>query len=384
MTPTRARLHKPTKRVSRTDQYARRRDTVRDRFLDHADALLITDPVNIFYLTGFRGLSPEERECSMLLKAEDAILVIPRMYREQAGALPDGTTILVDEERDGLLAMCVRQAAESSVLAFEEEDLTVAEYTQVREVHEGDLVFGSGLVESARVVKDDEELDRIRKAVRIADDTFVELIAYLHSIDYTSLTELDIADRIVSLSRSLGGEGMGFDPIVASGPGASEPHYRTSAKRLAKGEVLLMDFGIRYGGYTSDLTRTVVLGTGSPAVRATYEHVLACNQASLAACKPGASAGDLHRDSVAFFAERGLAGDYLHGLGHGVGLDIHEQPFFRPGRDSELKAGMTVTIEPGLYYPGRYGVRIEDFVLVTDSGCEVLSSRSPKEYIEIR
>lgn len=178
-----------------------------------------------------------------------------------------------------------------------------------------------------------------------------------------------------------GGEGWGFDPIVSFGQGSSQPHYRTGSKQIGQGPVLL-DFGVIFRGYTGDLTRTMYIGKAHDTFREMYKLVLECNRLCIAACKPGIPAYQLHKVAVDFFQEHGVDTSFLHGLGHGVGLNIHEEPFFRSNCQTMLQPGMVITIEPGLYFPGEFGIRIEDYVIVTETGCEVLST-SPKELLEL-
>lgn len=347
--------------------------------------MVVSNPSNIFYLTGFRGVSPSEREVAVFITPSHCYLFSPRMYAEQAKhmAFP-GVMVVVDTKHDGVLHMFADYVSQNSVLLFEETDLRVAEFEEMRAKTDADWNGAGELMSSLRVIKDAEELLHIKKAAEITDSVFNEIITYLSNTNYQTLTELDIVDVMRAAYRKLGGESFGFDPIIACGKGSAEPHYHTSNRKLKKNEALLMDFGITYKGYTADLTRTVFLGTAPDNFRAHYDIVLKCNKHSLQAAKSGVSAGDLHANAVSFFQKLNLADNFIHSLGHGVGIDIHEEPFFRINTKEPLAEGMVVTIEPGLYFTGEYGIRIEDLIAVGENGSEVYSCNSSKELIEIR
>lgn len=352
-----------------------------------ADGFFITNSFNIFYLTGFQGLSPEERESTLFITSADATLFLPRMYQEQGKMLQSvrekQVICVVDHERDGLLTKWIKAQEKGQNILIEEGDLTIEEYDYLKKVSGFSFHTSGGYLEGLRIRKDSVELGQIRTVVARTDQVFNDLISALKKNGYTTYTELDIADTLRTLGRKYDLNSFSFDPIVACGPGSSEPHYVTSNKKLKKGEVLLMDFGFTLNGYHSDLTRTIFLGKAPEKVKDMYDIVLACNEYALQLTRPGIDAGLLHQKSVEFFAKQKLDTYFIHGLGHGVGLEVHEEPFFRINRKTILQPGMTVTIEPGLYFPNEYGIRIEDYVVVTERGVEVLSNKSPKKLIEL-
>lgn len=352
-----------------------------------AEYFFITNPYHIFYLTGFRGLSPEEREATLLVSDFSVSLFVPRMYAEQAHLLDtvqqNIVTCVVDHERDGLMIKWLKTLGKGIKVLIEEGDLTIEEYTYLSKLLDGTFQSSNRRLEGLRIRKDTDELAKMVSVVSKTDIVFNNLVKMLKQSDYTHFTELDIADSLRVLGRKEGLLEFSFDPIVASGAGGSEPHYRTSNKKLYKGDVLLMDFGFTLDGYHSDVTRTIVLGKASNRVRNMYDLVLACNEYSLKQTKPGVNAGDLHRMAVDFFAKQNLEENFIHGLGHGIGLEVHEEPFFRLERKTILEPGMAVTIEPGLYFPNEFGIRIEDYVVITDTGHKVLSKNSPKQLIEV-
>lgn len=203
-------------------------------------------------------------------------------------------------------------------------------------------------------------------------------MAILQKTDPTELTELDLVAAIRSISDELGGEGFGFDPIVASGPSSAEPHYRTKKNKLLANEPLLLDFGIVYQGYTADLTRTIYLGKPTEKYLCRYKLVLECNQLCIDAVKPGVTGQTLDHIAMDFFQKNHVDNYVLHSLGHGVGLNIHENPGINHKSIQPLETGNVITIEPGLYFSEEYGIRLEDLILVTKEGCEILSKNSTK------
>ncbi|MCX7996696.1 MAG: Xaa-Pro peptidase family protein [Patescibacteria group bacterium] len=352
------------------------------------EAVLITSAANIAYVTGFHGLSPHEREAVAMVTHRDVFLFLPAMYQEQGNRINtvrDGiVTCLVDQERDGLLTMFRSRVPESAALIFEEDNLSVAEYRLLSSYKEHRWKPAGRLFSSMRMKKDAGERKILKDVVARTDAVFTGLVAYLAKEGYEGKTECDIVELLRKLGRDQELTTFSFDPIVAAGTGSSEPHYRTGLTKLEAGMPLLIDFGFTKNGYHSDLTRTIFLGTTTPEFRKHYRVVLECNKRAIQSCRAGGiSAGELHSRAVDFFAKEGLSEYFIHGLGHGVGLEIHEEPFFRKTRPVLLESGMAVTIEPGIYFPGKYGIRIEDFVLLTDTGAEVLSHSSNKELIEI-
>lgn len=351
-----------------------------------SQAVFFTNAKNIYYLTGFIGLSPEERECSLLVTQTEAILFIPRMYEQEATeALAihgGGIRLVVDHERDGLLTLFKNYVSAESRVLFEASDLRYAEVEHIQKQTGCTLIPSNGLAEGMRLIKDYDELQRIKKAVQLTDQVYSETIKMLSSTDYTELSELDVVDFMRKKQRDLGGSGFGFDPIVACGAHSAAPHHKTSNTKLTKGSLLLFDLGIVYQGYTGDLTRCAYLGKAPATVKYFYDVVLASNEAALRACRAGMTCSELFTVSNDVLAKAKLETYFLHGLGHGVGLDIHEKPYLRATSKDLLKDGMVVTIEPGVYFENEFGIRIEDFVVVRNGGCEVLSNAS-KELVEI-
>lgn len=350
----------------------------------NCEGIFVTNPKNIFYLTGFIGISPTERESSLLITQERALLFIPAMYEERALSQTHDIELVVDHERHGLLTAFTKYIQEKNRIMVEANNLTLAEFEKIKSLTSAKLQPENFFVENLRIQKENEEIEFLKCACEITDQTFNTLVQILHNTDYTSLAEHDITDAMRSISRELGAGGFGFDPIIASGAGSAEPHYFTSSKKLVKDTPLLLDFGFHFNGYTADLSRTLYLGSAPSEFKKMYSWVEECNAMCIQACKSGMTTQSLHLRSHDFFKEKNVEKHYLHSLGHGVGLDVHEAPGVGMNNPTVLKENMAITIEPGLYFTDKFGIRIEDVVLVTQTGCEVLSSRSPKNLIEIR
>jgi Xaa-Pro aminopeptidase len=264
-------------------------------------------------------------------------------------------------------------------IAFEKEHLSVAAFETVRScIDPKRTILTSGLVESLRAVKDPSELELLKQAFAISDKVFQTILGSIAP----GMSELELSAEISYLHKMLGAENDSFDVIVASGVRGSMPHGTATDKPLRKGEFITLDFGCLYQGYHSDMTRTVCLGTPTPEMKNVYAIVKEAQQRGCDAVKAGASAKRIDGISRKFIASKGFGKYFGHSLGHGVGLDIHELPRIAPKSRDTLVDGNVITIEPGIYLPGRFGIRIEDTVIVRNEGCEVLTG-SPKELIII-
>ncbi len=333
--------------------------------------LLVTGAANVRYLSGFAG------EGFLVVTADGQWLVTDGRYEEEAAAAAPAWE-LVSYRREEELKECLRSLAREAGLArlaCEAAHLSLARHRWFAETLEGvELDPREGLVEGLRRVKDAEEVARIRRALALAEEAFARLLPRIAP----GRSERELAVELEFTMRELGADGPAFELIVASGPNASLPHARPGGRRLERGDLLLLDFGAVWEGYRSDTTRTVVVGPAGPRQREVYEVVLAAQEAALRAVRPGATGGEVDRAARAVMEEAGYGERFLHGTGHGVGLEIHEAPRLSPGREDRLEAGMVVTVEPGIYLPGWGGVRLEDLVLVTEEGGRVLNEL-PKE-----
>ncbi len=342
------------------------------------DALLITHPLNVSYLTGFSG----ESSYLVLTRARSLIISDGRFTVQLAEECPGLETYIrppsqpLSEATAGVL----NKLGIASV-GFESGHVTVADFETLRQATPSLSWKGAAdRVEKLRQIKDGGELAQIGEAIRIAERAFAMFRAMLRPED----REKDLADALESYIRRAGGKCGSFAAIVAVGERAALPHAPPTHKRVAESSLLLVDWGASGPFYKSDLTRVLVTHNKIPSsngkkAQEIYEAVLSARQAALDVLRPGAVAKDVDAAARAAIDRAGYGDFFNHGLGHGLGLAVHEAPFLKPGNDSVLQAGMVVTIEPGIYLPHWGGVRIEDDVLITPDGYEVLT-HVPRDY----
>ena len=331
------------------------------------DALLVTSRANVQYLTGFKGTAG-----TALLTPGGLDLVVDFRYYEQAATeAPGARRVLVDGARyEAAIAEAVRTAGPRK-LAVEADHLTVAEHMGLAGLlPEVALVPSRGLVEVARAIKDEEEIALIRRAAAITSEAVAEALAAVRP----GLTERALANVVEAAMRARGADGTAFPTLVASGPRAALPHPRPGDRALEAGDWVLIDAGAQVDGYRADMTRSFVLGAPTAAQVAAYDAVRAALDAGLAAVRPGRAAREVDAACRRVLSARGYGRLFGHDAGHGVGLELHEAPRIGPGGDEELEAGMIITVEPGLYEPGVGGVRLEELVLVTPQGAELLTT----------
>jgi len=334
------------------------------------DAYVVMRPENGRYLSGFTG-----GETTLYITVEKAFLLTDFRYIEQAKVqAPDFEIIEVGLDHFASLAEIGQQAQR---VGFEGDFITYVDFGKLKDAFSHmELLSLPDLVSHLRSVKDDSEIKLIRQAVKIADYAFDEVLKTIE----IGQSEEEIGLNLEFSMRRAGASGGSFDFIVASGVRSAMPHGTASSKRVQSGEFLTMDFGAIYQGYCSDITRTVFIGDLEDKHRDVYETVLAAQRAGIQAVAPGRSGKEVDAVARAIIEKAGY-GDYFgHGLGHSVGLAIHEGPNLNKREERMLEPGMVVTVEPGIYIPDWGGVRIEDIVLVTESGCEVLT-QAPKELI---
>jgi Xaa-Pro aminopeptidase len=347
---------------------------LRERFGEAGcDALLVTRLANIRYLTGFTGSAAR-----VLVLPDELVFVTDGRYRDQAGDQLGAAGVDARIEVSGTeqQAILTRAATGVARLGLEAEDVTWA--AQRRYATEGfrdaELVPTEGLVEALRLVKDEGEIARIEEAARIADDA----LAAVRSRLAEGITEKEFQLDLDFTMRRLGADDVSFETIVGSGPNGAKPHARPSSRRIVEGDLVVLDFGALLEGYHSDISRTVCVGEPSPTQARMLEVVAASQAAGVAAVTAGAGAADVDRVCRDVIAEAGWADAFLHGTGHGVGLDIHEAPRVAATSTATLAPGHVVTVEPGVYLPEHGGVRIEDTLVVTASGNRRLTN-APKD-----
>lgn len=347
----------------RPHDHAGRRDRLREVLRRRElPAVVVTSPVNVHHLTGFRGTNGQ-----LLVAADGAeALVTDHRYHERAAVECPDLELLLDRDWMARTIDFARQQAAGTV-GFEAGHLT---YTAARELIErleaASLTASAtdGLVEGLRVVKDDAEIDRLRRACAITVDALEETLAWVAP----GRTERQVATLIERTMVDLGAEAPAFVSIVASGPNSAIPHHAPTDRVLTHGDLLKLDIGARVDGYHADLTRTVALGDPGEELREVHAHVVVAQQRGVEAAVAGATTGEVDAACRDHLASVGLADHFVHGTGHGVGLEIHEAPAVAKGASATLRPGTAITVEPGVYLPGRGGVRIEDTVVIRPEG----------------
>lgn len=335
------------------------------------DVLFVSNPHNVRYLSGF----VEGKDAKIVITRAGATLITDGRYLVEAGQQPFPHRILLKRSE---LNQLLGEFFQGRV-GIEAEHLSVATLESFkRDFPALQFVSTTGVFENLRRRKTPEEIGLIRQAAELADRGFGQILPLLQP----GIREIDVALELEYFLRKNGSEGLAFATTVASGERSAMPHGGASERAIQQGELVTLDFGCVVGGYCSDMTRTVAVGKLSDQLRSIYQAVLEAQALALEAVGPGSRGQDLDALARNHLASRGYGGHFTHGLGHGVGLFVHEGPSLNQTSQDTLEAGNVVTIEPGVYIPHLAGCRIEDLVLVTPTGHEVLS-KSPKHLLEL-
>ena len=338
------------------------------------DAMLVTHMPNVRYLTGFTG------SAGVLLAASRPVFTTDGRYREQAAQQVERARVVVGKGSALASAIVEIKKAQIRRLGIEAEHMTVATRKLLsRELGRNTkLIDTSNAIEKLRIVKDRDEILLIRKAVDLGS----ELLSVVCKALAPGQPETAAAAQLEFAARERGAEAMSFETIVAAGPRSALPHGVASATRLPRRGFVVLDYGVILNGYCSDMTRTVCMGRPTSEQRRVYDAVLEAQLAAIAAVAPGRTVGEVDEAARSVLKRAGLGQHFIHSTGHGVGLEIHESPRVAARQTDLLQPGMVITIEPGVYIGGKFGVRIEDMVLVTERGSEVLT-RAPKVLLEL-
>ncbi|MCC9600592.1 Xaa-Pro peptidase family protein [Stieleria sp. JC731] len=332
-----------------------------------ADAFYIVDEINVRYLTGFTGDSS-----SLLVTSSGATMLSDGRYKEQLDEeCPDiPYQIKSPSQKPDDFVSDVLSGVGAKRIAIESNCMTVAAFNAIKAKLDGiQWVDTHDVVLRQRMVKDSEEIEVLRSSVRINERALQSVLAKLGP----DWTEIEVAYELESTIRRLGATGFSFDPIIGAGPGGAKPHYSPDQTVIGDHPTLLIDWGTKLGGYASDLTRCFHFGNPPAKFESAYQAVLDSQLAAIEAIRPGATGKSVDQAARSVLQKAGLDEYFVHGLGHGVGLQIHESPRLSGVSDDILQPGMVITVEPGVYFEGEFGIRIEDDVLVTDDGYEVLS-----------
>ncbi|HHW27816.1 MAG TPA: aminopeptidase P family protein [Firmicutes bacterium] len=341
---------------------------------EQVDGFLVTSMTNWRYVSGFTG----DAGC-LLVTHDKAFLLTDSRYVEQAEKQCPGFSVKKTTHDEDVLKDVVRKEGVKR-LAFEKRHTSYEEWEKLRDrLSDVELKGITGWVENLRMVKTPEEIELIARAQEIADDAFALLFQSIRK----GAREEDLALELEFTMRKMGAESVSFPIIVVSGERSSLPHGTPTGKTLADGDFVTFDFGATYQGYHSDETRTFVIGHLDKKHEEVYGIVLEAQEAALRAVKPGVLARDVDLAGRKVIEDAGYGEYFGHGIGHGVGLEIHEGPSVSVKSETVLEPGMVITIEPGIYIPGFGGVRVEELVVVTDDGMRVLT-QSPKELTVIK
>lgn len=334
--------------------------------------MIISNPINIKYLTNISA------EGILLMTLRENVYITDDRYIEEVKR-----TLTVDDE---IVVTNARNVSAEDYenffmfcenVGFEENYVTYAKYKEIMQKYKiNDLIETEGIIEKQRLIKDEEEIINIKKACEITDNCFTHLLSYIKK----GMTEKQIAEEVEKFFKTNGASGTSFDTIIASGENSSIPHAVPGDRTIKSGDIITIDMGCKYNGYCSDMTRTIFVDYVDEYIKEVYDLVRKNQELALSEMQDGANIKNITKMVECNFNLHDQ--ELVHALGHGVGLEIHEDPIISSRNERNLKAGMVVTDEPGIYLPGKFGVRIEDTVLITEAGSETLT-KSSKEYCVI-
>ena len=349
---------------------------IRDRLDAYKiDAMLLTCAPNRFYASGFASTGTDG---VALVTKEKTWYFTDFRYIEAAGARVKDAEVVLSTREKGypVLLNEVIDSQRLLTLGYEDEYMTVADFKDYKKKLHCTLKPASALLHELRRVKDAQELETLVAAQRIAEKALEEIYNDIRP----GVTEKEIAAKLIYLMLHYGAENVSFDPIVVSGPNGSMPHGVPSEKEIREGEFVTMDFGTLYHGYCSDMTRTVAVGHVTEEMDKVYHTVLDAQLAGIAAARAGVKGCDVDAAARKVIADAGYGEYFGHGFGHGVGVEIHETPYASSSWKKPLPAGAVISAEPGIYLPGKFGVRIEDVIVIRENGCEDIT-KAPKELL---
>ncbi|MPQ24675.1 M24 family metallopeptidase [Bacillus paralicheniformis] len=336
------------------------------------DGILVTSSVNLRYITGFTGSSG-----LAVISGDKAVFITDFRYTEQAKDQIKGFDIV--QHIGGIVQKAAEVIKEMGInkIGFEQDKMTYGTYAAYKEqLGAAELVPVSQSVEKLRLIKSSEEIKILKEAAKIADDAFSHILTVIKP----GITEIEVANELEFYMRSQGADHSSFDMIVASGVRSSLPHGVASGKAIEKGDLVTLDFGAYYKGYCSDITRTVAVGEPDDELKRIYQTVFEAQAIGMRSIKPGITGKQADAYTRDYISSQGYGEYFGHSTGHGLGMEVHESPALSVRSDQMLEKGMVVTVEPGIYIPGKGGVRIEDDIVLTEEGNESLT-HSAKELI---
>ena len=344
--------------------------------INNLDGILLCSEANRFYASAFHTMADEDARV-IITKAASYFITDSR-YTEAANAEIQDAEIIIRENASGYMDLLKKIIDEDNVkvLGFEDEAMTVKDYNSYTEKLGCEFVPVSDLLTELRQSKDDDEIANMIKAQRISEMALEKLLKEIRA----GMTEKEIAARLQYLMLEGGAERMSFEPIVASGPNSSMPHAVPTDRKVQNGDFLTIDFGCVYGGYCSDMTRTVAIGNATEEMKKVYSVVLEAQLKGISIAKEGIAGKDVHQAAQDVISAAGYGEYFGHGFGHSLGIEIHENPNFNLKAEKPIPHNAVLSAEPGIYLPGKFGVRIEDVIVLKEDGCEDITM-FPKELI---
>ncbi len=327
-------------------------------------AACVTDPTSIAYLTDFYA-NPHERLLALAVGPDKAVLVVPDLERENAEGRAFGVEIVPWQDGQDPFRLLRAALGDVPLLAVEKEHLTIARWERL---DAGEITDCSEALRTMRAVKGPGELQLLLRAAELTDQVTVKILAELRA----GLTEREVASRVNALINETG-SGLAFGTLVQAGPNSALPHLPPGERAISAGDLVLLDFGVRHGGYNADTTRMAVVGEPDEQQRRVHQAVLDAHDRAIEVIRAGATCGEVDAAARQSLEKAGFAERFIHRTGHGLGLDAHEGPNLEPGSPIGLEAGNVVTVEPGVYIPGWGGIRIEDDVVVEEAGARLLT-----------
>jgi Xaa-Pro aminopeptidase len=341
-------------------------------------AFLVTNPSNIFYLTGINNFD-SEKGFLMVVDGKDYKLVSSLFYQNRIEGVVPKQNVVYAPRGQKISEYMAREIKNGKRIGFEREDLSYLRYEIYKKILRGKkLIPYSSAVENQRQIKSNGEIALIKKAAAITDKTFSAITKLIKP----GITELFLKRKVLEIMQGLGALGCSFDPIIASSRGSADPHYEGANKKIKSGEMVIIDIGARYKNYCADMTRTIFVGKATPLFKNRYNLVLGVQEKALKDCTAKTGPLEVYNSAVERFKAVRQDQYFTHGLGHGVGINIHESPSLSASGAGKFENGMVFTVEPGIYYPSWGGIRIEDLCLMENGEVKTLS-KSPKRLAEI-
>jgi len=340
---------------------------------NNIDAMMIGPSVDLEFLTGFNPCVCERFQAFFILAEGKYFHISPQIYFEEAGKSLDSSTEIFmwkdsDIFLDAIKAANRKYHLDGKIIGIN-NSIRGIDLLDIKEILNAKFVNGHSILENLRVIKDEDEINKLKKAAKIADEVMGETIDYIHP----GITEKDIKKKIETLFIQKGADGLSFEPLVASGSNTSKPHYNKDSRTIEKKDIIILDIGCKYKGYCSDISRTVFVGEITEEQKKVYDIIFRSNKAGIKAAKQGVKAEDVDIASRNIIKEEGYGQYFLNRTGHGIGICVHEAPYIRTGNKRILEKGMAFSVEPGIYMQNKFGMRIEDIVVIGEEGPEVLN-----------